>query len=103
VNNAFLHGILEEDVYLRQPPGFEDKLHPNYVCRLDKALYNLKQAPQAWYSRLGGKLKQLGFTPSKADTSQFFYNHGKHKIFVLIYIDDIIVSSSSSEVVDAHV
>jgi hypothetical protein len=58
VNNAFLHVILEEDVYRRQPSGFEDKLHPNYLCKIDKALYGLKQAPRAWYSRLAGKLQQ---------------------------------------------
>jgi hypothetical protein len=55
------------------------------------------------YSRLGGKLQQLGFTPSRADTSLFFYNRGRYKVFVLIYIDDIIVVSSSSEAADALV
>jgi histone deacetylase 1/2 len=62
---------------------------------LDKALYGLKQAPRAWYARLCGKLVQLGFTPSKGDTSLFFYHKGDVTLFVLVYVDDIIVASSS--------
>jgi histone deacetylase 1/2 len=57
VKNAFLHGILEEEVYMRQPLGFESSATPNYICKLDKALYSLKQAPRAWYSRLSTKLQ----------------------------------------------
>jgi histone deacetylase 1/2 len=60
VQNAFLHGILEE-VYMRQPPDFEDKNASNMVCKLDKAIYGLKQAPRAWYSELSTKLIVLGF------------------------------------------
>ena len=95
VQNAFLHGILEEEVFMRQPPGYEDKKSPHYVCKLDKALYGLKQAPRAWYSRLSLQLKYLGFIASKADTSLFIYNKAGVVIFVLIYVDDIIVASSS--------
>ena len=86
---------------MRQPPGYEDKSNPNYLCKLDKALYGLKQAPQAWYSRFCHKLQSLGFAPSKADTSLFFYRKGEHVIYMLVYVDDIIVASSSQEIVNA--
>jgi hypothetical protein len=97
VQNAFLHGYLEEDVYMKQPPGYEDKSKERYICKLDKALYGLKQAPRAWYSRLSNKLCQLGFKASKADTSLFYYNKGTVIIYMLIYVDDIIVASSTQE------
>lgn len=101
VQNAFLHGVLEEEVYMKQPPGFEDKNKPFHICRLDRSLYGLKQAPRAWYSRLSSKLQTLGFIPSKSDTSLFIYNKSHTIIFVLIYVDDIIVTSSSNEAVTA--
>jgi histone deacetylase 1/2 len=84
---------------MRQPPGYETRL--GYVCKLDKALYGLKQAPRAWYFRLSSKLQSLGFSASKADTSLFFYNKGGVTIFMLIYVDDIVVASSSEKAVDA--
>lgn len=61
----------------------------------------LKQAPRAWYARLCNKLVQLGFTPSKGDTSLFYYNKGNHVMFVLVYVDDIVVASSSQEATGA--
>ncbi|WVZ53456.1 hypothetical protein U9M48_004396 [Paspalum notatum var. saurae] len=97
VQNAFLHGFLEEEVYMRQPPGFEDKTLPNYVCKLDKALYGLKQAPRAWYAWLSSKLIDIGFSPSKADTSLFYFNKNGITVFVLVYVDDIIVVSSTEQ------
>jgi len=86
---------------MRQLPGYADKSKPTFVCKLDKA-YGLKQAPHAWYARLCGKLEALRFRSSKADTSLFYYNTGKHVIFVLVYVDDIIVASSSQEAIDAR-
>jgi hypothetical protein len=68
VQNNFLHGNLEEDVYMHQPPVYENKRMPNYVSKLYKSLYNLKQAPCAWYSRLSTKLCEVGFQASKHDT-----------------------------------
>jgi hypothetical protein len=67
----------------------------NYVCKLDKAIYGLKQAPRAWYSQLSFKLQMLGFSPSKGDTSLFFLHNKTVTIYVLVYVDDIIVVSSS--------
>jgi hypothetical protein len=71
------------------------------VCKLDKTLYGLKQAPRAWYSRFSTKLKQLGFRSSKADTSLFIYDKLRVTMFLLVYVDDIIMTSSNSSAVDA--
>jgi hypothetical protein len=97
VQNVFLHGVLKEEVYMRQPSGYEDTQHPGYVCKLDKAIYGLKQAPRAWYSRLSAKLLQLGFVSSKGDTSLFFLRNKQVTMFILVYVDDIIVVSSSQD------
>jgi hypothetical protein len=88
--------VLNEDVYMQQPPGFVDAKYPNYICKLDKSLYGLKQAPQAWFSRLSSKLIQLGFIASKADVSLFIFNKANIQIYMLIYVDDIIIISSST-------
>jgi hypothetical protein len=81
---------------MRQPCGFEDKAHPSYVCMLDKALYGLKQAPRAWFAKLSKKLCDLGFNGSKADTSLFYCNK-IISMFILIYMDGIIVASTTQE------
>jgi histone deacetylase 1/2 len=101
VQNAFLHGVLEEEVYIRQPPGFESKTNPSFVCKLDKAIYGLKQAPRAWYSRLSSKLIDLDFKASKSNMSLFIYSRGGIMIYMLIYVDDIIVTGNSMEAIAA--
>ena len=84
---------------MKQPPGFEDPSAPHHVCRLDKALYGLKQPPRVWFARLSAKLYALGFSSSKADTSLFIYQQSGITIFLLIYVDDIIVTSSSQKAI----
>jgi hypothetical protein len=101
VQNAFLHGVLKEDAYMKQPPGFHEVSHLGYVCKLDKALYGLKEDPRVWYSRLSAKLVQFSFHASKADTSLFMYRRAKVQMYLLIYVDDIIVVSFTDAAVEA--
>jgi hypothetical protein len=101
VKNVFLHGILEEEVYMKQSPRLVHPDFPSHHCKLDKALYGLKQAPRVGYSRLNDKLQSIGFQPSQADISLFCYRKGLVVIFLLVYVDDIIVTSSSSAAVTA--
>jgi histone deacetylase 1/2 len=98
INNAFLNGFLDEEVYMVQPPGFEaaDK---TLVCKLNKALYGLKQAPRAWFERLRSALLKLGFCPSKCDPSLFTLHGNQHMIFLLVYVDDIIITGSSTNLI----
>jgi len=101
VTNAFLHGFLQENVYMIQPPGFTHPAFPNHVCHLQKSLYGLKQAPRAWFSRLSTRLLELGFTNSRDDSSLFIYGEGPTKLFILNYVDDIIVTSHSSTLISS--
>ncbi|KAG9441454.1 hypothetical protein H6P81_017308 [Aristolochia fimbriata] len=96
VNNVFLNGNLNGEVYMVQPPRFQDKTHPNAVCRLHKSIYGLKQSPIAWY-RLTSYLIDLGFALSKADSSLLVRYTSTATIFVLIYVDDIIITDSSAK------
>jgi hypothetical protein len=100
IQNAFLHGHLSEDVFMAQPPGFQHPSYPIYVCKLNKAIYGLKQAPRAWFSRLSSWLLQLGFHGSLSDTSLFIYKSKSYTMFILIYVDDIIITCSNPAEID---
>jgi hypothetical protein len=96
VKNAFLYGTLTETVYCQQPSDFEDSAHADYVCRLNKSLYGLKQAPRAWYSRFATYLLSLGFAEAKLDSSLFIYQSGSDSAYLLLYVDDIILTALST-------
>jgi hypothetical protein len=97
VKNAFLHVTLSETVFCCQLTGFTDPAHPDLVCRLRKSLYGLKQAPRAWYSRFATYLTTLGFIEAKSGTSLFIFHHGSDTVYLLLYVDDIILTASSTE------
>ncbi|XP_017189746.1 uncharacterized mitochondrial protein AtMg00810-like [Malus domestica] len=96
VKNAFLHGILQDEVYMVQPPGFEDPTYPNLVCKLHKSLYGLKQAPRAWNERFTAFLPQLGFTTTYSNSSLFVKAVGSTLVILLLYVDDIIITGNDS-------
>jgi hypothetical protein len=100
VSNAFLYGNLLEEVFMEQPPGFVDNQLPHHVCKLNKSIYGLKQAPRAWFTKLANTLLDLGFTESKVDYSLFILHKPNVHIFILIYVDDIIVTSNSITTID---
>ncbi|CAL9022249.1 unnamed protein product [Prunus brigantina] len=99
VKNAFLHGDLEEEVFMKQPPGFEDSNHPQFVCKLKKSLYGLKQAPRAWNAKFTGYLPTLGFKSSHSNPSLFVQHTGNDIIILLLYVDDIIITGSSDQLI----
>lgn len=97
INNAFLNGELKETVFMRQPEGFVDATRPQHVCKLTKAIYGLKQAPRSWYDKLKNALLKWGFRNTKSDSSLFVLMNKDHITFLLIYVDDIIITGSNSK------
>ncbi|GAU31202.1 hypothetical protein TSUD_210590 [Trifolium subterraneum] len=94
VNNAFLHGDLEEDVYMAIPDGVVSP-KPNQVCKLLKSLYGLKQANRKWYEKLTSLLLQEGYTQSTADYSLFTLQSATDFTTLLVYVDDVILAGTS--------
>jgi hypothetical protein len=103
VKSAFLNGPISKEVYVEQPPGFEDPQFPSHVYKLHKALYGLKQAPRAWYECLKEFLLKKGFEIGKVDPTLFTRKQGNDLFVCQIYIDDIIFWSTDQSWVDGRV
>ena len=101
VKNAFLHGELEEEVYMKIPPGHPLCGDPSRVCKLNKSIYGLKQSPRAWHAKLSSTLEDLGFTRSSADSSLYVQTGQTEKLMVLIYVDDLIITGSNADSIAA--
>ncbi|GKE86541.1 ribonuclease H-like domain-containing protein, partial [Tanacetum coccineum] len=95
VKSAFLHGDLSETIYMHWPPGFWDSEHPNYVCLLQRSLYGLKQAPRAWFRRFASYITRSRFSHNRCDSSLFIYRHRIDTAYLLLYVDDIVLTASS--------
>ncbi|WVY95774.1 hypothetical protein V8G54_027925 [Vigna mungo] len=103
INNAFLNGYLKETVFMHQPEGFVDSIKPEHVCKLSKAIYGLKHAPRAWFDNLKNALLSWGFTNTKSDSSLFTLRGTDHITFLLIYVDDIIVTGNNTKFLESFI
>ena len=91
VKTNFLNGVIEEEVYIEQPEGFDVENRETHVCKLHRALYGLKQAPRAWYSRIDNYLREMGFQWSEADHNLYFLT-GEVPLILVLYVDDLFLT-----------
>ncbi|GJX34540.1 retrovirus-related pol polyprotein from transposon TNT 1-94 [Tanacetum coccineum] len=98
VKTAFLHGNLEEEIYMLQPEGFEQKVKENLVCRLNKSLYGLKQEPRCWYKRFDSFIIGLGYNRLHADLCAYFKRFRNNDfVILLLYVDDMLVAGPNKD------
>jgi hypothetical protein len=98
IKTAFLNGVLEEEVYISNPPGYPQG-PPGTVLRLKKTLYGLKQAPRAWHQRLDAELTKLGFTSSMSDPGLYIHTSESTRVYLMIYVDDILIASNDKDLI----
>ena len=91
VKKKFLHGYLEEDIYMKQPEGFMVKGKKELVCKLKMSLYGLKQSPRMWYQKFDTYIRGLGFTRSKEHDCVYFKLIGDPIIYLVLYVDDMLL------------
>jgi len=93
VKTAFLNGVLDEDIYTQHLDGYVDQVHVDYVCELKRSLYGVKQAPRLWSQTIHICMLQSGFT--KCELDRYVKRDGVDMVFVVLYVDDLIIASSS--------
>jgi hypothetical protein len=99
-NKTFLNGVIEEEVYIEKPQGFEVEDMKTHVCKLKKDLYGLNKDPRDWYGRIDIFLKRLGFTKSKADSNLYFKVMNNEPIIFLMYVDDLFLTGEENLIIE---
>jgi hypothetical protein len=99
VKKTFLHGDLEEEIYMKQPKGFVVKGNKELVCKLKKSLYDLKQSPRMWYQKFATYMLGLGFTRRKEDHCVYFKLIGDHLIYLFLYVDGMLLIGNNKEII----
>ena len=97
VETAFLHGDLEEEIYMEQPPHFKDVEHPNFVCKLKKAIYGLKQSSRMWYTKLHSYLVKIKFKRLSSEPNLYIRKDGQTFIILGVYVDFLAIASNNIE------
>ena len=92
VKTTFINLVIEEEVYIKQPKGFETFDRESHVCKLKRALYGLKQAPRAWYTRIDNYFTGLGFTNSEVDANLYHIMVDGKLLIIVLYVDDLILT-----------
>lgn len=101
IKNAFLNGVLQETVFIRQSPTFDNAVFPPHVCRLKKALYGLKQAPRAWVDMFYSFLFAQGSVSSVADSFLFVLNKGADMVVLLLYVSCTFVTGTTADLFES--
>ena len=94
VKSTFLNGDLKEEVYVEQPPRFVIPGSEGKVCKLKKALYELKQAPCTWYQRIDAYFLRKGFRRSPLDANLYIYREGGKSMIMVLYVDDLVMTGT---------
>lgn len=100
VCTTFLHGVLKEQVYMRQPPSFEAPGQEHKVCKLLRSLYGLKQLPRAWYDKIDLELRRIGLLRSPLDPNLYYLHQDNEILIVMLYVDNLFITGSSSRLID---
>ena len=99
VKTTFLNGMIEEEVYIERPQGFEVEDRWTHICKLKKALYGLKQALRAWYGRIDSFLTSMGFAKNKVDPNLYYKVVEDEPVILLLYVDDLFLLGNEKQIV----